>query len=69
MSEFDDAIYNGEQGIVFALFYIFTRADWRAALAHEYRSGVDGFTVADFGAEILRIGISAQTGGTTRFFV
>lgn len=63
------AIDAGVERIVLASAHIFAGKNRRAALPHQDGAALDQLSVANFGAEILWLGISPQPSGTTRFFM
>lgn len=69
LGEFDNASENGVKSVVFAALNVFARVHFGAALADKHFAGVHSLAVADFGPEVLRIGIAAQSGGAARLFV
>jgi len=61
LCEFDSTGRGGENGVIIALFGIFTRAIASAALANNNGAGHGCLTTVDFNAQSLGVGISAQS--------
>lgn len=67
--ELDRAISDSKKRVIFAFFDVLSRVNPSAALAHDNHAFFDYLAVVDFYPEALGIGISAQTGRATGFFV
>lgn len=69
VGEFDHAVYQGEQGVIFAHADVLSGADFAAALADQNATCAHDFSGVFFDAQTLAMRIAAVTGRTTCFFV
>lgn len=69
LREFDRTSADSEESVIGAAFYIFSRMDFSTTLADNDAAGFDWLTVGDFGAEVLRLRVSAKPSRATRLFM
>jgi len=67
--KFDDAIRDGEQGVVLTDANVFAGTNFGAALSNENVTTFGEFTGVELGSEALALGISSVTGRTAGFFM
>ena len=67
--ELDDSCDRGKESIIASATNVLSRVNRRAALTDENLSGTHSFSITDLRPEILRVGISTESGGATRLFV
>ena len=65
----DNAVFEGEEGIVAADADIVAGVDLRPALAHKDAAREHGLTVLTLDAEALRVAVAAVVGGTGTLFM